>query len=115
MLEVILGTLGALAALVAASYLIESLRQQPATPASLPWAPELPIRWATVDGVRLRYIEAGRAGPWCCSTRCGPSSTSSSESSPRWRAAITSMPLDLPGHGYSDIPDGRLHRRLLHR
>jgi hypothetical protein len=56
------GTMAALAGVVAVSYLIEALRRAPRTPDTLPWAPDIPIREATVHGIRLRYIEAG-SGP----------------------------------------------------
>ena len=44
------------------SILIEALRRAPRSPDTLPWAPDIPIRHATVHGIRLRYIEAG-SGP----------------------------------------------------
>ena len=104
MLEVIGGTLGGLAALVPASYLIESLRKQPATPASLPWAPELPIRWATVDGVRLRYIEAGTGRPLVLIHTLRTQLDLFQRIIPALAGRYHVYAVDLPGHGYSEIP-----------
>ena len=58
----VLGTIAALAGLVAASYLLEALRRSPRAPDRLPWGPDIPIHHATVNGIRLRYIMVGR-GP----------------------------------------------------
>ena len=44
------------------SHVMEALRPVPKTPATLRWAPEIPIHYVEVDGNKLRYIKAG-AGP----------------------------------------------------
>jgi pimeloyl-ACP methyl ester carboxylesterase len=54
---------GVMAAVVLLSYLVEALRRPPAPPERMAWAPEIPSRWITVDGVRLRYIVAGEGPP----------------------------------------------------
>jgi len=41
---------------------IEALRPRPDTPAALRWAPEIPIDYLDVGGIRLRFIKTG-AGP----------------------------------------------------
>ena len=49
-------------AVVLVSFFIEALRPVPATPERLPWAPDIPIEYVTINGIRLRYIHAGE-GP----------------------------------------------------
>ncbi|SMF95673.1 hypothetical protein SAMN02949497_3045 [Methylomagnum ishizawai] len=50
------------AAVVLASFAIKAMRPIPATPERLPWAPDIPVRYVTVNGIRLRHIAAGE-GP----------------------------------------------------
>ena len=100
----LIGTLGILAALVPLSYLIESRRKGPAPPQSVPWAPDLPVRWATVDGVRLRYVVAG-SGPTLVLLHTLRSQLDLFQKvilplSRRYKVYA----VDLPGHGHSDIP-----------
>jgi hypothetical protein len=52
----------AFAALVPLSVVVEALRQKPAPPAALAWAPEIPQLFAEIDGVRIRYVRTG-SGP----------------------------------------------------
>ena len=75
----VLGTVSALAGVVAISYLVEALRRSPRAPDVLPWAPGVPIRHVSVHGIRMRYLEVDKALRWCCCIRCGPSSTSFNE------------------------------------
>src|SRR5438552_143137 len=48
--------------LVLISYVVEALRTAPKPPERLPWAPDIPIRYITVNGLRIRYIVTGE-GP----------------------------------------------------
>lgn len=103
MLELI-AVLAVFAALVPLSYIVEALRKAPATPTSVSWAPDLPVRWVTVDGVRLRYVVAG-SGPTLVlihtlRTQLDLFQRIIPELAGRYRVYA----LDLPGHGYSDIP-----------
>ena len=50
------------AAIVLLSFLVEAMRPVPPTPERLSWAPDIPIRYVSVNGVRLRYIKTGE-GP----------------------------------------------------
>jgi len=98
------GTIAALAGVVAVSYLIEALRRAPRTPDRLPWAPDIPIRHTTVNGIRLRYIEAG-SGPTVVllhtlRTQLDLFQRVIPALAQRYRVYA----LDLPGHGHSDIP-----------
>ncbi len=100
----LIGTLGVLAALVPLSYLIESRRKGPAPPQSVPWAPDLPVRWVTVDGVRLRYVVTG-SGPTLVLLHTLRTQLDLFQKvilplSRRYKVYA----VDLPGHGHSDIP-----------
>ena len=52
----------AMVALVVVSMVVEALRRKPTPPATLAWAPAIPIQYADVKGVRARYIKTG-TGP----------------------------------------------------
>lgn len=91
-------------ALVPLSYIVEALRKAPGTPTSVPWAPDVPVRWVTVDGVRLRYVVAG-SGPTLVlvhtlRTQLDLFQRIIPELAGRYRVYA----LDLPAHGHSDIP-----------
>src|SRR5262249_57144682 len=58
----ILLALASFVGVVAASYLVEALRRTPKPPEQLAWAAGIPIRYADVGGLRLRFLRAG-AGP----------------------------------------------------
>jgi pimeloyl-ACP methyl ester carboxylesterase len=105
MQSVIAGTLGTLIALVSLSYLVEALRRGPPTPASPPWDPDLPVRWATVDGVRLRYVEAGRGPALVLLHTMRTQLDLFQRIIPALAERYHVYAVDLPGHGYSDIPD----------
>jgi hypothetical protein len=51
-----------LVALVAVSYVVEALRPQPAAPERLDWAQDIAVRYATLNGTKVRYIATGH-GP----------------------------------------------------
>lgn len=93
-----------LAGLVLVSYLLEASRRAPTPPERLGWAPEIPIRSITVDGVRLRYIVAGDGPPLVLlhtlRTQLDMFQHVIPQLTPRFRVYA----LDYPGHGYSDIP-----------
>lgn len=44
------------------SLAVEALRPSPSPPKQLRWAPDIPIQYAEVNGLRLRYIKTGH-GP----------------------------------------------------
>ena len=103
MLEV-LGALGVFASLVPLSYLIESLRKAPAPPTSVPWAPEMPVRWVAVDGVRLRYVVAGSGPPVVLLHTLRTQLDLFQRIIPALARRFQVYALDFPGHGHSDIP-----------
>ena len=104
MLEFVAILLGSLTAVVGVSYLIESLRRSPPTPAGLAWAPDVPVRWAEVDGVRLRYAVAGQGPPLVLLHTLRTQLDLFQDVFPALARRYTVYALDYPGHGHSDIP-----------
>jgi pimeloyl-ACP methyl ester carboxylesterase len=103
MLE-IFGALGVFAALVPISYLVEALRRAPPEPTSVPWAPDVPVRWVTVGGVRLRYVVAGSGPPLVLLHTLRTQLDLFQRIIPALARRYQVYALDLPGHGHSDIP-----------
>lgn len=103
MIEII-GSLGALAALVPVSYLIEAMRKAPAVPNSLSWAPDVPVRLVTVDGVRLRYVVAGSGPTLVLLHTLRTQLDLFQRVFPALARRYQVYALDFPGHGHSDIP-----------
>jgi len=103
MLEVI-GALGVFAALVPLSYVIEALRKAPAPATSVPWAPDIPVRWVAVDGVRLRYVVAGHGPPLVLLHTLRTQLDLFQRVIPALARRYQVYALDFPGHGHSDIP-----------
>src|ERR687895_1751087 len=52
-----------IAGLVLTSLVVEAMRAEPDKPAVLSWAPDLPIQYTLVDGIRLRYVKTGDGPP----------------------------------------------------
>jgi pimeloyl-ACP methyl ester carboxylesterase len=100
----IVATLGILAAVVAVSYLVEAARTEPPVPARLAWAPELPIRFVDVAGVRLRYVVTGEGPDLVLLHTLRTQLDMFQKVIPILARRFRVYALDLPGHGYSDIP-----------
>jgi pimeloyl-ACP methyl ester carboxylesterase len=100
--------LASVVALVALSFVVEALRPAPKTPERLEWAPSIPIQYVTVNGgVKVRYIKAG-AGPTLVLLHTLRTQLDLFEKVIADLAkSFTVYALDYPGHGYSDIPNGR--------
>ena len=103
-MTLLFGTVAALAGLVAVSYLVEALRRPPRAPDVLPWAPDIPIRHVSVNGIGLRYIEAG-SGPVLVLLHTMRTQLDLFQRViPALAARYHVYAVDLPGHGHSDIP-----------
>ena len=88
------------------SYAIEALRTVPKPPAALRWAPDIPIQYVEVDGNRLRFIKSG-SGPVLVLLHTLRTQLDLFEKViPDLSKTFTVYALDLPGHGFSDIPTG---------
>ncbi|WP_052808240.1 alpha/beta fold hydrolase [Methyloterricola oryzae] len=91
-------------AVVLISFFIEAMRPIPATPDRLSWAPDIPIQYVTVNGIRLRYITAGE-GPILVLLHTLRTQLDLFEKViPELDKSFTVYAVDYPGHGYSDIP-----------
>src|SRR5262252_176715 len=94
-------------AVVAASFAVEALRRAPQPPEKLTWAPDISIRYADVDGVRIRYIRSG-AGPDLVLLHTLRTQLDLFEKVvPELARHFTVHALDYPGHGFSGIPKAR--------
>jgi pimeloyl-ACP methyl ester carboxylesterase len=86
------------------SYWIEALRAIPKPPVTLRWAPDIPIQYVEVDGNKLRFITSG-SGPVLVLLHTLRTQLDLFERvAPELSRHFTVYALDLPGHGYSDIP-----------
>jgi pimeloyl-ACP methyl ester carboxylesterase len=94
-------------AIVLVSFFVEAMRPIPATPERLPWAPDIPIQYVTVNGIRLRYINAGE-GPTLVLLHTLRTQLDLFEKVvPELAKDFTVYAVDYPGHGYSDIPSAK--------
>jgi pimeloyl-ACP methyl ester carboxylesterase len=103
---------GACFALWLVSYIVESVRPSPDTPAALRWAPEIPIDYVDVGGAKLRFVKVG-AGPTIVLLHTLRTQLDLFERMiPDLSKRFTVYALDYPGHGYSDIPKARYDAAL---
>jgi pimeloyl-ACP methyl ester carboxylesterase len=90
--------------LVAISFGVEAARRKPKPPTVLSWAPEIPIQYAEVNGVRVRYIRTG-AGPALVLLHTLRTQLDIFQKViPELAREFTVYAVDYPGHGWSDIP-----------
>jgi len=80
------------------------LRPRPKAPDRLPWAPEIPIRTSTIDGVQVRYVVAGEGPPLVLLHTLRTQLDMFQHVIPELAQRFRVYALDYPGHGYSDIP-----------
>jgi pimeloyl-ACP methyl ester carboxylesterase len=99
--------LASLVVLVVASFVVEALRRAPQPPRKLSWAPDIPVQYVDIDGIKLRYIKAG-TGPNLVLLHTLRTQLDLFEKVvPGLEKLFTVYALDYPGHGYSDIPQVR--------
>ena len=96
--------LGSLAGVVGVSYLVEALRVAPATPQSPTWDPRLGSGFVDADGVRLRYVVAGEGPDLVLLHTLRTQLDMFQKVIPLLAPHFRVTALDLPGHGYSDLP-----------
>lgn len=89
------------------SLAVEALRPIPSTPTQLRWEPDIPIHYAEVNGLRLRYIKAGQGPVLVLLHKLRTQLDLFEKVVPDLADDFTVYALDLPGHGYSDIPDAK--------
>jgi pimeloyl-ACP methyl ester carboxylesterase len=94
----------AISAPVLLSFAVEALRRPPDEPASPPWAPDLAQRYATVDGIRLRYVKSGQGPALVLLHTLRTQLDIFAKLIPELAGSFTVYALDYPGHGWSAIP-----------
>jgi len=99
--------LAVLAAVVLLSYLIDALRRTPGAPSRLAWMPSAPIGMIDVDGIRLRYVAVGDGPPLVLLHTLRTQLDMFQKIIPVLAARFHVIALDLPGHGWSDMPGAR--------
>jgi pimeloyl-ACP methyl ester carboxylesterase len=89
---------------VGLSYVVEGLRSAPAAPATLTWAPDIPIRYVNVNGITLRYVKVGQGPPLVLLHTLRTQLDMYQRVIPELSRDFEVYALDYPGHGFSDIP-----------
>lgn len=95
---------GASLAPIPIGYLVEALRTAPKEPERLPWAPDIPVRHVTVDGMKMRYVMAGDGPVLLLLHTLRTQLDMFQIMIPTLARHFRVVALDYPGHGYSDIP-----------
>lgn len=88
------------------SWLVEALRPMPHTPEAMPWDPSLEPAYVTVHGVNLRYLRVGDGPVLVLLHTLRTQLDLFHKVIPELARGFTVYAVDLPGHGYSDAPDG---------
>ena len=92
------------AAPVAVSLVVEGLRKAPAVPNALYWDSAIPIHYADLDGLQLRYIKTGEGPNLVLLHTLRTELDIFEKIVPALARNFTVYALDYPGHGFSDIP-----------
>jgi pimeloyl-ACP methyl ester carboxylesterase len=74
-----------------------------ATP--LPWAPDIPVHYVTVDGARIRYLVTGSGPALVLLHTLRTQLDMFQKVIPELAKSFRVYALDYPGHGHSDAPD----------
>jgi pimeloyl-ACP methyl ester carboxylesterase len=94
-----------LAILVAISLVVEAARKRPPAPTVLSWAPEIPIRYVDINGVKARYIRTGTGPTLVLLHTLRTQLDIFQQVIPELAREFTVFAVDYPGHGWSDIPE----------
>jgi pimeloyl-ACP methyl ester carboxylesterase len=90
---------------VVISMILEAIRKPPQIPESLYWSDDIPIRYITINGIRIRYIKAGQGPNLVLLHTLRTQLDIFQKVVPDLSMNFTVYALDYPGHGYSDIPE----------
>ncbi len=90
-----------------ASFIVEAIRAAPKPPATLRWAPQIPIEILEVGGTRLRFIKTGKGPALVLLHTLRTQLDLFEKVVPELSRHFTVYALDYPGHGFSDIPKAR--------
>ena len=97
--------IGSLIFLVVVSFAVEAMRRRPTAPATLYWAPKIPIQTTVIDGITIRYIKTGKGPTLVLLHTLRTQLDLFEELVPLLSKSFTVYALDYPGHGFSDIPE----------
>jgi pimeloyl-ACP methyl ester carboxylesterase len=86
------------------SQLAEALRTSPGPPDRLAWAPDIPIRYVTLEDARVRYIVTGEGPSLVLLHTLRTQLDMFQKVIPELARHHRVYALDYPGHGWSDIP-----------
>ena len=89
------------------SLVMEALRRAPRAPQALHWAPHIPISYVDVDGLKLRYIKAGRGPNLVLLHTLRTQLDLFQKVVQALTNHFTVYAMDYPGHGFSDIPKAK--------
>jgi pimeloyl-ACP methyl ester carboxylesterase len=90
--------------MVGISFAVEALRKKPIAPAAIAWAPNIPIQYIDVGGVRARYIKTGTGPTLLLLHTLRTQLDIFQKIIPELAKDFTVHAVDYPGHGWSDIP-----------
>jgi pimeloyl-ACP methyl ester carboxylesterase len=102
--QVLIGAFASLVALVLISQIVEALRPAPKRPEKLDWAPGVPIQYADIGGIKVRYIKTGAGRNLVLLHTLRTQLDLFEKVVSNLAKYFTVYALDYPGHGYSDIP-----------
>lgn len=89
------------------SFVVEALRPKPKPPAALRWAATIPVETVEVGGAKLRTIKTGKGPALVLLHTLRTQLDLFERMVPELSKHFTVYAFDYPGHGYSDIPQGR--------
>jgi pimeloyl-ACP methyl ester carboxylesterase len=89
---------------VLVSYVIEGLRSAPRPPERLEWAPNIPLNYVQVGGLRVRYIVTGEGPVLVLLHTLRTQLDIFQKAIPELSRYFTVYAVDYPGHGWSEIP-----------
>jgi len=96
--------LACVVALVLISYVVEALRPVPTAPAGLVWSPDIPVTYADLGGIKVRYLKTGSGPNLVLLHTLRTQLDIFQKVIPELAAHFTVYACDYPGHGWSDIP-----------
>jgi pimeloyl-ACP methyl ester carboxylesterase len=73
--------------------------------APVPWAPDIPVRYVTVNGSRIRYVDVGNGPALVLLHTLRTQLDMFQKVIPALATRFRVHALDYPGHGHSDAPD----------
>jgi pimeloyl-ACP methyl ester carboxylesterase len=95
---------GCVVALVLTSYAVEALRRVRTPPSQFPWAPGISIEYATLGGIKIRYLKAGSGSNLVLLHTLRTQLDIFQKVILELAEHFTVYAYDYPGHGWSDIP-----------